>query len=336
MALRLNSLLAGTALGALSGSLIPNHHYPAFLKRAAVFPSIFGGVWEYELWGHALGLFITVLLWTRYRSQIGLRFGLGYCVAFSTLIYARSPEAHVIATTLLGPILAVLASIAAAEIIAIETKKLLRRQSLSSKKWASWSAPTKLNLYMGAIGVLGFVLGVLSLFGLQAYDVIPGLDRPRSELLRYVHYGNEVVLYGNDGSTVEQSIQISGARSDAAGVYSEYYWLNTYYPRYQPTRQRLIARTDPRYPKVVTRRKADGTLITIHTDDKSALPRHFDEIIIENWLGRSTQVYFDITEFAHGLDDKDDPKKFSGKPAEEVIAGVKRLEYTDWKFPFNR
>ncbi len=128
----------------------------------------------------------------------------------------------------------------------------------------------------------------------------------------------------------------TGARSDNAGVYAEYYWLNIYYPRYQPTQQRLIARTDPRYPKLITRRKADGTLITIHTDDKSALPRHFDQIIIENWLRRSTQIYFDITEFAHGFDNKDDPKKYSGKPAENVTGGVKHLEYTDWRFPFNR
>jgi len=334
--LRLISLIAGTGLGVLSGSLIPNHHYPAFRHHALVLPFIFGDVWDYELWGHTLGLLITILVWIRYRLPIALRFGLGYAVSFSTLIYARSPESHLILPTLLGPILAVLAAIAVAEISAIGVKSLLRNQTLTPKKWASWSAPTKLNIYMGAIGVLGFVLAALSLFGLQAYDIIPGLDRPRTELLRYVHFGNEVILYGNDGSTVEQSIQINGARSDGAGVFAEYYWLNIYYPRYQPMQQRLMARTDPQYPEVITRRKSDGTLITIHTDDKSALPRYFDQIVIENWLGRRTQVYFDITEFAHGFDEKGNPIKFTGKRAEKVLGAVMHQEFIDWRFPFNR
>ncbi|SHI09888.1 hypothetical protein [Desulfofustis glycolicus] len=332
----INLLLAGTTLGALCGSLIPNHHYPAFYQQSVLFPSVFGGVWEYEFWGHVFGIFITLFLRVRFGSQIVLRFGLGYCVAFSTLIYSRSPGLHAIVPTLFGPILVILTLLAIIEIIVTLTKKFFIKNSLSKKRWLAWSVPTKLSIYMGAIGVFGVLLAVLSLFGFQAYDIIPGLDRPRPELLRYVHYGNEILLYGNDGTTLEQSIQIIGARSGKAGVFSEYFWLNTYYPRYQPIEQILIEKTHPQYPKVITRRNDDGTLKTIHTDNKSAIPRYFDQITIENWLGRSVRINFDITEFMHGNDEKNNIQKYRRGYQEKAISGAKGLEYTDWRFPFNR
>lgn len=286
----------GTAMGALCGAFIPNYHYEHFVRRFQGILSPFGGVWEYELWGNFVGIVISIALFGRVGTRFALTFGVGYATAFSVFIFSRSPTSHVPLPTLTGAVLAVLVAVLTAKLISLAVTTEFGQLSVDKRRWRSWSRPTRLSLILGALGTLGLLISVVSWIGIHPYEMVPGFDRPREDELRWAIPGAVITLYGRDGSSIENPIRIRGARGSGEGIPAERYWVATYFPRHQMILQSLFGIPRKKFISTYEVRDVDGS-VSSRTDVSYSRSQCFDRIVLMNWLGQKTDVYFEITQF---------------------------------------
>ncbi|MCP3918397.1 MAG: hypothetical protein GY711_22865 [bacterium] len=93
---------------------------------------------------------------------------------------------------------------------------------------------------------------------------------------RIFRFGDQTIeLAGGIGTSVEQAVVIKGALTVEAGVASEKYWIDQFYPNFKWIKHSLYS----------------------PNNDRSAL---YDVIEIETELGHRKKLYFDVTAFFGG------------------------------------
>lgn len=294
--------LAGIALGLLIGLLVPIAHEIEFLLIAKLFwiadhgPWKYG-IWSYEFWSTMVGLAVACLLYLKFGSEIAQAFCFAFPLTLAAALFSRSADVQTLAGLLVRPTITITASLLLLQAFISFIAYLLKKISFDGRKWGTWTGPTKLSVVFGVIGIFGLITSLAGWFGIQGYDLIPIVERPKPDVLRFPFHTHVVELHGTGGESTGNPIKIYGARSSNDGVPAEYFWLRTYYPRHHRVLQSVVP-----HPAKTT------YSTSIHVDSETGkgeyksnmheyFGRCYDRLVLENWYGSRIEVVFEISLF---------------------------------------